>query len=78
MPVALVLNGVPDLYLSMEEGLQTLQLLLNERQSRGCAVAPAGTGAFGVEYRIQHPTYGVETVYLTNFQEPADDLDDTG
>jgi hypothetical protein len=75
MPVALVLNGVPDLQLSMEEGLESLRILLTDRQNGGCTVTPSGQIAFGIQYRIEHPSHGIETVYLTYFQEPADDLE---
>ena len=36
-----------------------------------------GEIAFGIEYRIEHPSHGIETVYLTYYQDAADDLDVT-
>ena len=77
MAVALVLNGVPDLQVSMEEGLESLRVLLTDRQSGGCTVSPGGEIAFGIQYRIEHPSHGIETVYLTYYQDGTDDLDAT-
>lgn len=77
MAVALVINGVPDLQPSMAEGLASLKILLADRQSGGCAVTPGGEIAFGIQYRIEHPAHGIETVYLTYYQDAADDLDIT-
>jgi hypothetical protein len=71
MAVALVLNGIPDLQSSMAEGLECLTVLLSDRQSRGCTIAPTEQATFGTEYRIQHPGNGVETVYLTDYPDPA-------
>jgi hypothetical protein len=78
MVVALVVNGVPDLQLSMECGMESLQLLLTDRQRRGCTIMPSEEARFGVEYKIQHPTHGVEVIYLTQFADAGDDLDATG
>jgi hypothetical protein len=75
MAVALVINGVPDLQLSMAEGLASLKILLADRENGGCTVTPSGEIAFGIEYRIEHPSHGIETVYLTYYQDAADDLD---
>jgi hypothetical protein len=75
MTVALVINGVPDLQPSMAEGLESLKIILMDRQKAGCTVTPGGSIAFGIEYRIEHPSHGIETIYLTNYQDPADDLD---
>jgi hypothetical protein len=75
MAVALVLNGVPDLQLSMEKGLEALSILLADRQNGGCLVTPSSEIGFGIQYRIEHPTHGIETVYLTYYQEATDDLD---
>jgi hypothetical protein len=75
MAVALVINGVPDLQLSMAEGLESLKVLLADRENGGCTVTPSGEIAFGIEYRIEHPSHGIETVYLTYYQDAADDLD---
>jgi hypothetical protein len=77
MTVALVINGVPDLQLSMAEGLASLRILLADRESGGCTVTPSGEIAFGIQYRIEHPSHGIETVYLTYYQDAADDLDVT-
>ena len=77
MAVALVINGVPDLQPSMAEGLESLKIILMDRQNAGCTVTPGGTIAFGIEYRIEHPSHGIETVYLTYYQDAADDLDVT-
>jgi hypothetical protein len=79
MTVALVVNGVPDLQLSMVDGLRALQLLLTDRQSNGCSVSPAEAASFGTRYRIQHPGAGVEVVFLTDYPDPANtdwDTDD--
>jgi hypothetical protein len=73
MSVALVINGVPDLQPSTAEGLESLRILLGDRVNGGCTITPSGKIAFGIEYRIEHPTHEVETVYLTQYQDPADD-----
>ncbi|HEX3837681.1 MAG TPA: hypothetical protein VHW25_12020 [Steroidobacteraceae bacterium] len=78
MAVALVLNGIPDLQSSMAEGLACLTVLLAERQCQGCTIAPTEEATFGIEYRIQHPGNGVETVYLTDYPDPANEDWDTG
>jgi hypothetical protein len=75
MAVALVLNGIPDLQLSMEKGLEALGILLADRQNGGCTVTPSGQIAFGIQYRIEHPSHGIETVYLTYYQEATDALE---
>ena len=77
MAVALVLNGVPDLQSSMEDGLESLRILLADRQNGGCTITPGGEVTFGIQYRIEHPSHGIETVYLTYYQEAADDPDPT-
>jgi hypothetical protein len=77
MAVALVINGVPDLQLSMAEGLASLRILLTDRENEGCTITPSGEIAFGIEYRIEYPSHGIETVYLTYYQDAADDLDIT-
>jgi hypothetical protein len=71
MAVALVLNGIPDLQLSMADGLECLGVLLKDRQNAGCAITPMEAPAFGIEYRIQHPDNSVEGVYLTDYPDPA-------
>ena len=73
MAVALVLDGIPELQLSMADGLDCLKVLLADRQHRGCAITPTEEAAFGVEYRIQHPGSGAEVVYLTDYPDPAND-----
>jgi hypothetical protein len=78
MTVALVVNGVPDLQLSMADGLRTLQTLLADRQSNGCSISPAEVASFGTQYRIQHPGAGVEVVFLTDYPDPANDDWDAG
>jgi hypothetical protein len=78
MVVALVVNGVPDLQLSMECGIESLQVLLIDRQRRGCTIIPSEEARFGVEYRIQHPTHGLEVIYLTQYTDPGDELDVSG
>jgi hypothetical protein len=78
MAVALVLNGIPDLQVSMAEGLECLELLLADRQKSGCTITPTQEATLGVEYRIQHPDKGVEVVYLTDYPDPANDDWDTG
>jgi|HubBroStandDraft_1064217.scaffolds.fasta_scaffold64704_3 hypothetical protein len=70
MTVALVINGVPDLRLSMADGLRALQTLLADRQSKGCSISPAEAASFGTQYRIQHPGAGVEVVFLTDYPDP--------
>jgi hypothetical protein len=75
MAVALVLNGVPDPQSSMESGLESLKILLTDRQNGGCTITPSGPIAFGIQYRIEHPSHGIETVYLTYYQETPDDPD---
>jgi hypothetical protein len=70
MAVALVMNGVPDLQLSMAEGLASLRLVLADRQSSGCTISPKEVAEFGIQYRIQHPGAGVELVYLTDYPDP--------
>lgn len=69
MAVALVINGIPDLQPSMAEGLESLRTLLTDRRNAGCSVIPDAQGAFGIEYRIEHPTHGIEIVYLTDYQD---------
>jgi hypothetical protein len=78
MAVALVLNGIPDLQLSMVDGLECLKVLLADRQSQGCTIIPTEEVAFGVEYRIQHPDHSAEVVYLTDYPDPANDDWDVG
>jgi hypothetical protein len=78
MAVALVLNGIPDLQLSMAQGLESLKLLLADRQKCGCAVTPTEEASVGVEYRIQHPGNGVEVVYLTDYPDPDNEDWDAG
>jgi hypothetical protein len=78
MAVALVLNGVPDLQLSVAEGLDCLKLLLAERQKVGCSISPTDEPGLGIEYRIQHPGAGVELVCLTDYPDPANDDWDAG
>lgn len=78
MAVALVLNGIPDLQLSMADGLESLKLLLADRQKSGCTVTPTQEAAIGVEYRIQHPGNGVEVAYLTDYPDPANHDWDAG
>ncbi|HTV79557.1 MAG TPA: hypothetical protein VMF03_14980 [Steroidobacteraceae bacterium] len=73
MAVALVINGVPDIQLSMTDGLEVLKVLLSDRQSVGCAVTPTERIGFGIQYRIEHPSHEVETVFLTYFHDSADD-----
>jgi hypothetical protein len=78
MAVALVLNGIPDLQLSMAEGLSCLKLLLADRQQGGCTITPTEEAAVGIEYRIQHPGDGVEVAYLTDYPDPNNDDWDAG
>jgi hypothetical protein len=78
MAVALVLNGIPDLQLSMAQGLECLKLLLADRQKGGCTITPTEEVSVGVEYRIQHPGNGVEVVYLTDYPDPENDDWDAG
>jgi len=78
MTVALVLNGIPDLQLSMADGLDRLKSLLADRQGAGCTITPTEEAAFGVQYRIQHPGAGVEVVYLSDYPDPANDDWDAG
>ncbi len=78
MAVALVLNGIPDLQLSLAEGLDCLKLLLADRQTDGCTITPAEEVTVGVEYRIQHPGNRIEIVYLTHYPDPANDDWDAG
>jgi hypothetical protein len=78
MAVALVLNGIPALQVSMADGLECLRILLADRQSRGCTITPTDEASFGLQYRIQHPGTGVEGVYLTDYPGPADDDWDVG
>ena len=78
MAVALVLNGIPDLQLSMAEGLSCLKVLLADRQKGGCTITPTEEASVGIEYRIQHPGDGVEVVYLTDYPDPANDDWDAG
>jgi hypothetical protein len=78
MAVALVLNGIPDLQVSMAEGLECLKLLLADRQKSGCTVTPMEEPSVGVEYRIQHPGDGLEVVYLTDYPDPANHDWDAG
>lgn len=77
MTIALVINGVPDLQLSMAEGLESLKVFLMDRQNAGCTVTPSEEAAFGIRYRIEHPSHGIETVYLTYYQDAAGDPDIT-
>lgn len=77
MAVALVLNGIPDPQSSMEAGLESLKILLEDRQNGGCTISPGGEIGFGIQYRIEHPSHGIETVYLTYYQESADEVDAT-
>ena len=78
MAVALVLNGIPDLQLSMADGLACLKVLFADRRSAGCTITPTDEAAFGVEYRIQHPDNSAEVVYLTDYPDPANDDWDVG
>lgn len=78
MAVALVLNGIPELQLSMAASLACLRVLFADRQSAGCTITPTEEPAFGVEYRIQHPDNRAEVVYLTNYPDPANDDWDVG
>jgi hypothetical protein len=78
MTVALVVNGVPELQLSMADGLRALQLLLADRQSNGCSISPAEQASFGTQYRIQHPGAGVEVVFLTDYPDPENSDWDVG
>jgi hypothetical protein len=78
MAVALVLNGIPDLQVSMADGLDCLRLLLADRQASGCVITPTEEPTFGLEYRIQHPGKGIEVAYLTDYPDPANDDWDTG
>lgn len=73
MAVALVLNGVPDLQLSLAEGVDCLKVLLADRQRNGCTITPTEEVTLGVQYRIQHPGDGVELAYLTDYPDPAND-----
>jgi hypothetical protein len=78
MTVALVVNGIPDLQLSMADGLQALQSLLTDRQGDGCTISPTEAASFGTQYRIQHPGTGVELVFLTDYPDPDNDDWDAG
>jgi hypothetical protein len=78
MAVALVLNGVPDLQLSLADGLDCLKLILADRQKDGCSITPMEEPSLGIEYRIHHPGAGVELVYLTDYPDPANDDWDAG
>ena len=78
MAVALVLNGIPELQVSMADGLECLRLLLADRQKSGCTVTPMGETVIGVEYRIQHPGNGVDVAYLTDYPDPANHDWDAG
>jgi hypothetical protein len=71
MAVALVLNGIPDLQVSMADGLECLRLLLADRHGSGCLITPTEEPTFGLEYRIQHPGKGTEVAYLTDYPDPA-------
>ena len=71
MTVAMVLNGVPELQISMADGLLRLKVLLDDRLNAGCTVTPTEEPAYGVEYRIQNPGAGVEVAYLTDYPDPA-------
>lgn len=73
MAVALVLNGVPDLQLSLAEGVDCLKVLLADRRRNGCTITPTEEVTLGVQYRIQHPGDGVELAYLTDYPDPAND-----
>ena len=78
MAAALVVNGIPDLQPSMAGGLDSLRVLLMDRERSGCIISPTEEANFGVQYRIQHPAGGVEVVYLTDYPDP-DNVDwDTG
>jgi hypothetical protein len=76
MAVALVINGIPDIQQSEGEGLESLRILLQDRQSAGCTITPSERVAFGIEYRVEHPSHGIELIYLTYYQDPADDPDE--
>jgi hypothetical protein len=79
MTVALVVNGVPNVQLSMADGLRSLQLLLTDRQTNGCTIAPTEAASCGTQYRIQHPGAGVELVFLTDYPDPDNpDWDSSG
>jgi hypothetical protein len=78
MAVAVVLNGVPDLQLSLADGLDCLKVILGDRLQNGCTITPTEAPALGIEYRIQHPGAGVEMVYLTDYPDPANEDWDTG
>lgn len=78
MAVALVLNGVPDLQLSLADGLDCLKVLLSDRLKNGCTISPTEQPRLGIEYRIQHPGDGVELAYLTDYPDPGNEDWDTG
>jgi len=78
MAVALVLNGVPDLQLSVAEGLECLKRLLEDRAQHGCSITPDAEVGLGIEYRIAHPGDGIELVYLTDYPDPANEDWDVG
>jgi hypothetical protein len=76
--VALVLNGVPDLQLSVTDGLDCLKALLADRLKDGCSITPTEEPGLGIEYRIQHPGDGVDLVFLTDYPDPANEDWDAG
>ncbi len=78
MAVALVLNGIPELQISMADGLECLRMLLTDRRQSGCTITPTEEPTFGIEYRIQHPGAGVEVVFLSDYPDPANDDWDAG
>jgi hypothetical protein len=73
MAVALVVDGVPEIQLSLADGVDCLKVLLADRLHDGCTVTPTEEVALGIQYRIQHPGDGVEVAYLTDYPDPAND-----
>ncbi|HTC54043.1 MAG TPA: hypothetical protein VK700_19065 [Steroidobacteraceae bacterium] len=78
MAVALVLDGVPDIQLSLADGVECLKELLADRLQGGCTISPMQEPSLGIEYRIQHPGAGVELAYLTDYPDPGNEDWDTG
>jgi len=70
MTVALVVNGIPDLQLSVADGLDSLRVFLADRETQGCIISPTEEVNFGIRYKIQHPASGHEVVYLTDLPDP--------
>lgn len=73
MTIALVINGIPDLQLSVADGLASLRVLLADRENQGCTISPSQKPGFGIEYRIRHPASGSEVVYLTAYADLDND-----